>query len=196
MSVLAFRDDMKPGEGGAPLLPVAPGKPVAYGSEVYARVAQFLIDEAYLLDDDLLDDWLGLMAEDILYVMPVRRTVKRSQGKGVDPNSFWFYEDYASLKFKTNRFLRSDSAFAEDPPSRTRRFVANVRAFETATADEYVVQSYLQINRSRGDLTAVELLCARRDDLIRATGDGLKLARRTILYDQSVVGTPNLAIFL
>jgi phthalate 3,4-dioxygenase beta subunit len=37
---------------------------------------------------------------------------------------------------------------------------------------------------------------AGREDLLRRSGDGWQLARRTILVDESVIRMQNLAIFL
>ena len=50
--------------------------------------------------------------------------------------------------------------------------------------------------RSRGDTRAPDLLSAGRTDLLRETGDGLRLARREITVDESVLRTQNLAVFL
>jgi phthalate 3,4-dioxygenase subunit beta len=50
--------------------------------------------------------------------------------------------------------------------------------------------------RSRGDTRAPELLSAGRTDLLRESGDGLRLARREITVDESVLRTQNLAVFL
>ena len=41
-----------------------------------------------------------------------------------------------------------------------------------------------------------DLLSAGRTDLLRATADGLRLARREITVDESVLRTQNLAVFL
>jgi 3-phenylpropionate/cinnamic acid dioxygenase small subunit len=107
----------------------------------------------------------------------------------------WFYEDLSSLQFKVAR-METDSAFAEDPPSRVRRLISNVRVHETSTPGEYLAQSYILLRRNRGDAYASDSISARRDDLIRRTDSGWKLAQRTILMDQAVLGTPNLAVFL
>ena len=40
------------------------------------EVAEFLYREAELLDERRYDDWLGLLADDIRYWMPMRRNVK------------------------------------------------------------------------------------------------------------------------
>jgi phthalate 3,4-dioxygenase beta subunit len=46
--------------------------------------------------------------------------------------------------------LATDHAWAEDPPSRTRHFVTNVRTFRPR-ADELYVESALLLFRSRGE---------------------------------------------
>jgi hypothetical protein len=50
--------------------------------------------------------------------------------------------------------------------------------------------------RNRGDVHPGSLVSAGREDLLRNTADGWKLARRTILVDESVMRMQNLAIFL
>src|SRR5215831_20606633 len=40
------------------------------------EVEQFLYREARLLDERRLDDWLGLLADDLHYWMPMRRNIK------------------------------------------------------------------------------------------------------------------------
>ena len=105
-------------------------------------------------------------------------------------------EDYASIKGRVER-LDTKSAWAEDPPSRTRRFVTNVRAWEAAQAHEFEVESYLLLTRSRYEHARLsELSCLRRDLLRADASSGFKLVRREIILDQSVVGMPNIALFL
>ena len=89
-----------------------------------------------------------------------------------------------------------ESAWAEDPPSRTRRLVTNVLVEETDKPQEYSVRSYLLVTRSRFNFDEYDLISAERRDILRADGEGFKLAKREILLDQAVLGTPNLAIFL
>jgi 3-phenylpropionate/cinnamic acid dioxygenase small subunit len=177
-----------------------PGTPelhrqLQYGEPVYNELMHFLIEEAHLLDENLFDEWLKLLAEDIECTMPVRQSLHRKAGAGFSRSMVWMRENIGSLGFKVQR-LHSDSAFNEDPPSRTRRLITNVRAHETATPGEYFVQSSLLLRRNRGDAHESETLSARRDDVLRREGDGFKLARRTILMDQAVLGMPNLTIFL
>ena len=45
------------------------------------EIAEFLYREADLLDERRYEDWLGLLAEDIRYWMPMRRNVKFGRGR-------------------------------------------------------------------------------------------------------------------
>jgi 3-phenylpropionate/cinnamic acid dioxygenase small subunit len=94
------------------------------------------------------------------------------------------------------RLTGTKSAWAEDPPSRTRRLVTNVRVSRTAKPNELSVTSYLLVTRSRFNFSEYDLISAERRDLLREDGESFKLARREIIVDQAVLGTPNLAIFL
>ncbi len=58
------------------------------------------------------------------------------------------------------------------------------------------MESALLMFRSRGDTREADLISAGRADLLRETGDGLRLARREITVDESVLRTQNLAVFL
>jgi len=91
--------------------------------------------------------------------------------------------------------LATDHAWTEDPPSRTRHFITNVRTFRGG-GGEWLVESALLMFRSRGDTRPPELVSAGRSDLLRETEDGLRLARREITVDEPVLRTQNLAVFL
>ncbi len=105
-----------------------------------------------------------------------------------------FDENMYALRKRVQR-LATDRAWTEDPPSRTRHFVTNVRTFRHQTG-ELQVASALLLFRSRGDTREADLISAGRTDLLRETGDGLRLARREITVDESVLRTQNLAVFL
>ena len=160
---------------------------------LHGAISDLLIDEAMLLDTDRFHDWGTFLAEDVVYRMPVRMAVLREQGAGFDDTMGHLDEDYASLMLKIRRY-DSKSNWAEDPPSRVKRFVSNVVVHRTDVADEYDVSSYLLLVRNRWDSPTFDLVPAVRDDRIRRTASGWKLARRTILIEQSCLGTPNLAV--
>ena len=170
------------------------GRPLPYGDPAHLAAHQFLVEEAALLDAADYAGWLGLLCDDIEYVMPVRVTTARGAGPGTLAGMGHFDEDMYALRKRVQR-LATDHAWIEDPPSRTRHFVTNVRTFRVA-AGELHVQSALLLFRSRGDTREADLLSAGRADLLRETADGLKLARREITVDESVLRTQNLAVFL
>jgi phthalate 3,4-dioxygenase beta subunit len=96
--------------------------------------------------------------------------------------------------------LATDHAWTEDPPSRTRHFVTNVRTFPASPPPnggvEFRVESAVLLFRSRGDTREADLVSAGRTDVLRETPAGLRLARREILVDEAVLRTQNLAVFL
>jgi phthalate 3,4-dioxygenase beta subunit len=99
------------------------------------------------------------------------------------------------LSCRAARFL-TEHAWTEDPPSRLRRHLSNVRTFATEDRDHLIVDSALLLFRSRGDVQEGALLSAGREDLLRREGEHWKLRRRTILVDESVIRMQNLAILL
>jgi phthalate 3,4-dioxygenase beta subunit len=170
------------------------GRPLSYGDPAHLAAHQFLVEEAALLDAADYAGWLELVCEDIRYVMPVRVTTARGAGFDSLAGMGHFDEDMYALRKRVQR-LATDHAWTEDPPSRTRHFVTNVRTFREEPA-ELRVESALLLFRSRGDTREPSLISAGRADLLRETADGLRLARREITVDESVLRTQNLAVFL
>ena len=169
-------------------------RPLPYSDPVHQAAHQFLVEEAALLDAADYTGWLALLCEDIRYLMPVRVTTARGAGFDSLAGMAHFDENLYALRKRVER-LATDHAWTEDPPSRTRHFVTNVRTFRTG-GDDLRVESALLLFRSRGDTREPSLISAGRTDLLRATADGLRLARREITVDESVLRTQNLAVFL
>ena len=159
------------------------------------EVLEFLYHEAELVDGGRFQEWLALMTDDILYQMPVRMTRERGEGADASTDMQFFWDDRATLGLRVERF-RTEFAWAEDPPSRTRHFVSNVRIRPEAKPDEVEVRSYVLIYRNRGDAPGHDLLSGERHDVLRRVGGAWKLARRAFVVDQAVLGTRNLAIFV
>jgi 3-phenylpropionate/cinnamic acid dioxygenase small subunit len=170
-------------------------KRVPLGSAIYNRLLETLYDEAAALDERRFDDWTAMLAPDLLYQAPIRLTrTGPNRDRDVMRTMFHFDDDYASILMRTGRLQKS--AWAEDPPSRCRRFITNVRVGECDTAGEYEVVSYLFIERSRGDNPETEHMTAERRDVWRDIGGDYKLARREIIVDSSVLNMSNFAVFL
>ncbi|HEX5303525.1 MAG TPA: 3-phenylpropionate/cinnamic acid dioxygenase subunit beta [Streptosporangiaceae bacterium] len=167
-------------------------KPLPYSDPAHLAAHQFLVEEAALLDAADYAGWLALLTEDIRYVMPVRVTTARGAPAGNGMGHF--DEDMYALRKRVQR-LATDHAWTEDPPSRTRHFVTNVRTFRH-DENSLRVESALLLFRSRGDTREADLISAGRADLLRETPGGLMLARREITVDEAVLRTQNLAVFL
>jgi 3-phenylpropionate/cinnamic acid dioxygenase small subunit len=164
------------------------------GEEIalWFEVQSFLIHEAMLLDDGRLHDWLEMLAPEVRYRIPIRVTRERSAGRGFSRIGHHMDEDRGMLQTRVER-QDTEYAWAEDPPSRTRRYVTNVRV--TVDGHRISARSNLLVHRGRHGDTEDQLIAAERHDtLVRE--DGLRLAERTVYLDHTVLGTPNLAIFL
>lgn len=167
---------------------------VPSGSEEYWRCVDFLVDEAEALDENRLDDWLAMLHPEIDYRAPIRVTRERTKGPGFSEQGFHFFENHDSLLTRIDR-LATDYAWAEDPPSRTRRFVSNFRVASLEGGD-LRVRSNLLVYRERLDETHQQLLVGEREDDLREVDGELRLVRRLVLLDHSILMTPNLGIFL
>jgi 3-phenylpropionate/cinnamic acid dioxygenase small subunit len=175
--------------------PTPRGAKVPVTDPRHFEIVGFLEDESALLDSDDLSTWLGLLAPDIIYRAPVR-TTRDHRTRGVyEADMFHFNENIMTLMLKVMRMTQTDSAWAENPLSRTQRIVHKVRAYETDNSNEYQVYSSILLLRSRYDDPSLDFLPARRVDTIRV-GDEWKLAARTIYFDQATLGVQNLAVYL
>ena len=181
----------------AAVTPSAKANRVPIGSAVYNEIVEYLYDEATMLDEIRLVDWSATLATDLVYGAPLRQTRSLAQhAQSVVRTMQHYHDDYRSMMGRIMRLTATKSAWAEDPPSRTRRLVTNVMVSTTDKADEFAVVSYLLVTRSRFNFDDFDLISGERRDVLRRSGDTFKLARREILLDQAVLGTPNLAIFL
>lgn len=158
----------------------------------------FLYREAEALDEFRLRDWLGMLAEDIDYLVPVRVTKERRvPGEPNDEfsdDAVHFRDDYEGLETRVERF-ETEYGWSEIPPSRTRRFVSNVR-IEDVDGDEISIRNNLLLFRSQGDTSDATFLSAERFDVLRDTGESLELAERTAQLDHTVIPMRNLSVFI
>ena len=163
--------------------------------ELHFRVQQWLVHEAELLDNRRYRDWLELLTDDVTYRMPVRVTSAHSLEDSMLDDMDHMDEDRYSLDKRVERF-ETEHAWTEDPPSRTRHYVTNVRVTQGEEDGDLVVKSYVLLFRSRGDVREPDLLSAERTDVMREVDGELRLASRNVLVDESVLRTQNLAVFM
>jgi 3-phenylpropionate/cinnamic acid dioxygenase small subunit len=159
------------------------------------EITDWLFMEAELLDLGKYREWLDLITEDIRYVVPLRVTREREAETDIVPNMTHMDDDWDSMEMRILR-LETEYAWAEDPPSRSRHFVTNVRVEEGENEGEYLVKTNLLLYRTRGDAPIYDILSGERTDTLRRVDDGLRLAKRVVLLDQTTVMTHNLALIM
>jgi len=165
-------------------------------SAIYADIVDFLNDEAALMDDDLHKEWLGCLAEDISYVIPLRKNLHRKDGRGFDGGGFLFKDDLASLTLRVRRSVEITHAYDREPPPRIRRFITNIIVHEGDASSEYAVRSNILLMRNRFNDAQYDMLTGKREDVVRQVDGGLKLAKRIVYVDQTVLGAPYLNVFM
>jgi 3-phenylpropionate/cinnamic acid dioxygenase small subunit len=173
------------------------------GDEI-REVEQFLYYEAHLLDERCFEEWLALFTDDTRYWMPTRRTVAKSLASSTTTvaeelaqrGELGFFEDSKMTLFARVLRLKGGIAWAEDPPSRTRRIVTNICVARGENAGEYRVRSYFLLHRTRHQCERESFIGTRNDVLRRdPEGDAFRIASREIVLDETVLMSPNLSVF-
>lgn len=165
------------------------------GLEIQHEIQQFLYDEARLLDEGEFHAWLELFADDIQYWMPTRynRTRRERDQELSRPDEIAFFDDDKTSLGQRVRRLDSGLAWAEDPPSRTRHLVTNVQ-IDTRDDGELDVRSNFVLYRSRLE-TDENFFIGVREDRLRKTSAGWRIARRKVILDQNVILAKNISVF-
>ena len=161
------------------------------------EVEDLLYEEAELLDDRRFHQWLDLFTDDLHYWMPVRenRNSREVAEELSKPGETAFFEDTKeTLRMRVAR-LDTGTAWAETPPSRTRHLISNIRVKGANGHSEFDVHSNFLVYRTRLD-TDQDIYVGTRQDTLRRVGGQLKIARRTIILDQTILDARNISIFL
>jgi 3-phenylpropionate/cinnamic acid dioxygenase small subunit len=159
-------------------------------------VEQFLYEEAALLDERRFDEWLERCARDVRYWMPAqtnRDRRERDRTIGGPDDLPMFEETWEHLHQRVRR-LATGQAWAEEPPSRTRRLVTNVRVSASA-GDTVRAASNLLLYRTRHDADVQIFVASRVDELRPHDAYGWQIAARTIVLDATTVPGHNLSVF-
>lgn len=174
---------------------------MAVAQDVTQGVTDFLYKEAQVLDEGRYPEWLDLLTYDVQYQVPVRFTKERDPAgdaggmTGIDEDMYHLDEDRTSLEMRVER-IATGFAWCEDPPSRLRHFVTNIRVEAVpGTEHEVRVRSNVLVFRSRWDRPDSDLLSAERFDVLRWEDGAWKLARRKVILDNTTVPTLNLSFF-
>lgn len=165
--------------------------------QVAFEIEQFLYREARLLDDERYEDWLQMLADDIHYWMPgIQARYRADKAEILSPTRMAYFDD--DLDYLTKRVARArqQTAWAEDPPTRHFHMVSNIEVEATELPNEWVVHSLVFNLRHRNEAEELKMT-ARRRDVVRRLPDGtLRLARRLIRLQQTVLQAKNINTFL
>lgn len=169
--------------------------------DLMREVEDLFYAEADLLDARQYEEWLTIFTDDVRYWMPLRKNVSwrdRAEDTSADDQVGWFDDDKATLEKRVKQ-LMTGIHWAEEPISRVAHVISNIRLVEKRdTLDDgetMSVSSRFFVYRNRLE-TETDFLVGRREDLLRRDDGALKVARRKILIEQSVLMAKNLTVFL
>jgi len=138
-------------------------------------IEEFLYEEAALLDEWRLDEWLELLTEDATYEVPSTDTPEG------DPKTTLSLvaDDITRIRARVKQLL-GKSAWAEHPHSRTRRLVSNVRIREVQ-GESIAVTANFVVYRMRFE--QMDTYVGRYEYTLVRRGDALKIRSRKAILD-------------
>lgn len=166
------------------------------------EIESTLYEEAELLDTRRYGEWLGFLAEDVVYFMPMKRNVRFGLHEQDENTRFgkdisWFEEDKWTLSKRVEQ-IQTGVHWAEEPLSRITHIVTNIQLVSVAPdaerAAEVVARSRFFIYQNRVQYETA-MFVGRRTDALRREDGRWKLARREIQLDQNVLLAKNLTVF-
>ncbi len=145
------------------------------------EVEDFLYEEAALLDEWRLDEWVALFTEDARYVVPTTDLPES------DPRQDMVFidDDIGRLRARVIR-LNDRRAHREYPSSRTRRFISNVRVKQTDGNDLSVSANAL-VYRFRGG--EGDPYVGRYEYKLTRVDGGLKISYRRAVLDMEALSS-------
>ena len=139
---------------------------------------------------------MDLFTEDCHYWMPIRSTRVAGDEEHEltrEWENSYFDDDKATLRQRVAK-LATSFAWADEPPSRTRHMVTNVRIRSGAGPDEVTVVCSFITYRTRLAIDA-DLWIGEREDALRKVNGQWRIASRKIYLDDAVLKSRNLSIF-
>jgi len=176
--------------------------------EQQRSLERFYHHEARLLDSRQYKQWLELIAEDIVYVMPSRINVQvdnRQRGEEdmiaienelEDADSIGCplrEENYVHLTLRVERAYKVNS-WSENPPARSRRIIGNVELMRVENEAHHVVSNFILYYARPGGEDCI--YSGQRKDLLLNSGRGFVLKRRKIIMDYADIQLPTLGLLL
>lgn len=141
------------------------------------EVESFLFEEARLLDEGRLDEWLALFAEDCVYWLPILECDDEMEPALI-------YDDRARLGERVFR-LNETRAYAQEPPSRTQHNISNVEIVESAGGVTHVRCNLILFEVRVGDASQLDLgrpqVLAGRCEYSLVGSPTIRIARKRVL---------------
>jgi p-cumate 2,3-dioxygenase beta subunit len=143
------------------------------------QVEDFLYREAALLDEWRLDEWLELLTDDATYQIP-----PTDVPEGDARNTLFIVaDDVVRIRSRVKQLL-GKSAWAENPHSRTRRLISNVRVLG-AEGDLVLVTANFAVYRMRYE--SVDTYVGHYDYKLARQGNDLKIHERRVILDNEAL---------
>ncbi len=143
------------------------------------EVEDLLYKEAALLDEWRLEEWLELLTEDAVYQVP-----PTDVPEGDARNTLFIIADDAVRIRSRVKQLLGRFAWAENPHSRTRRLITNVRVLG-ADDGGILVTANFAVHRMRYE--SVDTYIGRYDYKLARAGGELKIKERRAILDNEAL---------
>lgn len=176
--------------------------------EEQRALERFYAYEARLLDSRRYLQWLGLLSEQIAYVMPSRvnrqidnrdrgqesmlaieRELEGDQSQGCPLRE----ENFLLLSLRAERAYKVNS-WSENPPARTRRLVANVELLAHEGEARKVVSNF-HLYYARPDNASV-IYSGQRRDTLTPCEDSYRIDAREVILDYASLELPTVGLLL
>lgn len=146
-----------------------------------ARVSDFLINEAELLDNRDLETWIGLFEQPARYrVLPLQSHLAEGEP---DSSLFIIADDYIRLRERVDSLL-SGHTWMEKPASRTRRLVSNVR-IKSQDGEQLTIKSNFVVHQFRNQQTWY--FVGEATHVLHDSPGGLRIRARDIRLDHETI---------
>jgi p-cumate 2,3-dioxygenase beta subunit len=152
-------------------------------------IEDFLYQEAALLDEWRLDDWLDLLTDDAAYYVPSNDAPESNHRSAL----FIVADDINRIRARVKR-LKDTQAHAEFPHSRTRRMISNVRITGTE-GDKMTVEANFVVHRFRRGAPERKFV-GKYMYVLTTSGESIKIAERRAILDSTELGAMGAVSFI
>lgn len=143
------------------------------------EVEDLFYREAALLDEWRLEEWLTLLTDDATYQIP-----PTDVPEGDPRNTLFIIADNAFRIRSRVKQLLGKSAWSENPHSRTRRIISNVRILGS-DGDEILVTANFAVYRMRYE--SVDTYVGHYDYKLIRIGNALRIRERRAVLDNETL---------